>query len=98
MEPATFITVDIFCAHHQIEPSFIDSLQQIGLVEVVMQDGEACLSVAHIAQVEKYVRLHYDLDINLEGLEAIDHLLVRVRDMQEEIASLRSRLRSFEGE
>jgi hypothetical protein len=42
------------------------------------------------------MRLHYDLDINLEGIEAITCLLDRVRSMQEEIRELRNRLGVYE--
>jgi chaperone modulatory protein CbpM len=98
MEPGTLIAVEMFCSHHQIEPSFIQSLQRIGLVELVIRDDEAFIEVSRVALVEKYVRLHYDLDINLEGLEAINHLLDRVENMQDEIETLRNRLRFYEGE
>jgi hypothetical protein len=42
------------------------------------------------------VRLHYDLDINLEGIEAITYLLNRVKNMQAEIIALKNRLRLYE--
>jgi hypothetical protein len=42
------------------------------------------------------MRLHYDLDINLEGIEAITSLLNRVKSMQEEIRELRNRLEGYE--
>ena len=36
---------------------------------------------------------YYDLSINMEGIDAIHHLLARMEEMQREIHSLRGRLR-----
>jgi hypothetical protein len=38
------------------------------------------------------VHLHYDLDINIEGIEAISHLLDRVDNLQRELITLKNRL------
>ena len=43
--------------------------------------------------VERYSRMYYDLSINMEGIDAIHHLLARMEEMQREIHSLRGRLR-----
>jgi hypothetical protein len=43
-------------------------------------------------KLEKFVRLHYDLDINLEGIETINYLLERIEEMQKEIVNLRNKL------
>jgi hypothetical protein len=40
--------------------------------------------------------MYYDLSINIEGIDAIHHLLKRMESMQQEIYSLHSRLRLFE--
>ena len=49
-----------------------------------------------LSEIEKLVRLHYDLDINLEGIEAITYLLNRVKNMQAEIILLKNRLSIYE--
>jgi hypothetical protein len=36
--------------------------------------------------------MHYDLNINVEGIEAITHLLARVEKMQQEIISLKNKI------
>jgi hypothetical protein len=38
------------------------------------------------------VRLHYDLDINIEGIETINHLLEKIEEMQREIAHLKNKI------
>ena len=46
-----------------------------------------------LIDVEQYSRMYYDLSINMEGIDAIHHLLARMEEMQREIHSLRGRLR-----
>jgi chaperone modulatory protein CbpM len=36
------------------------------------------------------IRMHHELEINVAGIEAITHLLVRVEQMQEELRILRN--------
>ena len=46
--------------------------------------------------LEKLVRLHYHLDINVEGIDAITNLLQRMANMHHEILQLKSRLQLYE--
>lgn len=41
---------------------------------------------------KKMVRLHNELDINPEGIQAIHHLLGQVESLQEEVAALKRKL------
>jgi hypothetical protein len=49
-----------------------------------------------LGRLEKIVRLHFELDINLEGIETIAHLLERMEGMQEKIVQLTNRLKAYE--
>ena len=94
--PEHLISTDEFCTHYKVEYSFIDSLQQHGLIEITTIDEHSFIDHDHLKNVEKLVRLHYDLDINLEGIEAITYLLNRVKDMQDEIIALKNKLSIYE--
>lgn len=96
--PEHLISTNEFCTHYKVEYSFIDSLQQHGLIEITRINDDSFIDHDHLKNVEKLVRLHYDLDINLEGIEAITYLLNRVKNMQQEILSLKNRLRLYEEE
>ena len=96
--PEHLISTDDFCTHYKVEYAFISSLQQHGLIEITTIDEHSFIDHDHLKNVEKLVRLHYDLDINLEGIEAITYLLNRVKNMQEEIVTLKNRLRLYEDE
>ena len=96
MQKENLIALDEFCASHNIEISFISSLQQTGLIEISTIEQTGFIDAGQLQQLEKFLRFYYDLDINLEGIETITHLLQRINSMQEEIISLRNRLRLYE--
>ena len=96
MQTEFLIPIDEFCACYSIEMSFINSLQQVGLIEITTIKESVFIDRAQLQQVEKYIHFYYDLDINLEGIETITHMLKRISAMKEENISLRNRLRLYE--
>lgn len=98
MQTEYLIALDEFCASHKIEISFINSLQQTGLIEITTVEETGFIEKEQLQQLEKFIRLYYELDINLEGIETINHLLQRIKSMQDEIISLKNRLRFFESD
>ena len=98
METRDLILIEHFCANHEIEFSFIDSLQAFGLIEVVVHEDNKYLPQDQLKEVEKMMRMHYDLDINMEGIDVIAHLLKRIDSLQQELKMAKNRLRLFEGE
>jgi len=96
MQQEEFMAADQFCEVYKVEASFINSLQEFGLIEVSVLEEKRFIDVSRIRELEKLIRLHYDLDINIPGIEAILHLLQRVNDLQGEISVLKNRLRRYE--
>ncbi|MBK8291485.1 MAG: chaperone modulator CbpM [Flammeovirgaceae bacterium] len=98
MQPADMIPATEFCVHHKIELSFIHLLEQHGMIETVVIDECVFFPLSELDRLEKIIRLHFELDINLEGIETINHLLQRITNMQEQIVSLSNRLKAWEGD
>ena len=92
MEQEELIPVKDFCIHHNIEYSFISSLENSGLISITSVKRSSFIHVDEMHKLEKFVRLHYDLDINLEGIETINYLLERIEKMQREIVNLKNKL------
>lgn len=92
------IPVNEFCIHHKIELSFIQSLKDVGLIEVIQLDEKLCVPLSQLPQLEKLVRLYYEMDINLEGIETITYLLNRMNDMQQQIVKLKNHILLYEKE
>lgn len=96
MQKGDLIAVEVFCVNHNIEVSFISSLQKTGLIEITTINETDFIDVNHLKQLEIIIRFYYELDINLEGIETITHLLQRLNAKQDEIILLRNRLRLYE--
>jgi hypothetical protein len=90
------ISADDFCVNHNIEISFISSLHENGLIDITTIDQTIYIYPNQLHQLEKISRLHYELGINLEGIETINHLLNRIDEMQHQITVLQNRLRLYE--
>jgi hypothetical protein len=96
MPTAYLIAIDEFCARHNVEVSFISSLENTGLIEITTINGTGFIDAVHLQQLEKIIRFYYDLDINMEGIETIINLLQKIISQQEEITMLKNRLRLYE--
>jgi hypothetical protein len=98
MQTDYLIAVDEFCVIHNIEISFISSLQKNGLIEITTIKEIGFIDVSQLKQLEKYIRLYYDMDINVEGIETITYILQRINTLQDEIITLQNKLRLYESE
>jgi len=95
MQTQNLVSVNEFCVNHNIEISFISSLQQTGLIEITTIKEAEFIDANQLQQLEKIVRLYYEFDINLEGIETITHLLKRINSLQDEIKVLKNNLRLY---
>lgn len=98
MSTAHLIAVEVFATHQGVEATFVQALHERGLIRITVVQEQHFLESEQLVRVEQLARLHYDLDINLEGLEAISHLLDRIDSAQHEVRGLRARLRLYEAE
>lgn len=96
MQKENLIAIDVFCAKHEIEISFVSSLQQTGLIEITTIKETGFINADQLQLLEKFIRFHYEMNINLEGIETISYMLQRVITLQDEIISLTNRLRLYE--
>jgi pyridoxine 5'-phosphate synthase PdxJ len=97
MENEDLISAEDFSVHHNIEISFISSLHEYGLIETTTIEERRFIRANDLPQLEKFIHLHYDMDINIEGIEAINNLLERINNMQHELRQLRNKLFLYEG-
>lgn len=96
MKTAQLIPLDVFCTSHDIDVSFISSLHENGIIEIITIEETGYLNSGELQQLERYINFFYELNINLEGIDAIKHLLARINAMHDEITALRNRLRLYE--
>ena len=96
MEQEQLIRIETFCVHHQVDHSFIHSLGDSGVIKVINIEGTEFIDSNHLNELEKLARLHYEMDINVEGVEAISYLLNRLQEMHHDLLLLRNRLSQYE--
>lgn len=95
MENENLVRVAKFCLHHEVDLSFMVSLQEFGLINIVEIDEEQYVFQDELSKLERMVRLHYDLGVNFEGIDAIGVLLQQIDVLHQELRSLKNRLVTF---
>jgi hypothetical protein len=98
MRTDCLIALNEFCASHDLEISFISSLEKTGLIEVISIKEDLFIDSEQLKQLEQIVRFHYEFDINLEGIETIIHLLQQIKSLKDENTALNNRLRLYESD
>lgn len=90
------ITISEYCSHYNIESSFIDILEEMGIVEFERENNKIFLDSEYLRDLERCRQLHYELHINLEGIDVILNLLEKQNKLQDEIQSLKNQLKLHE--
>lgn len=80
---------------YEVEGSFLDSLGELGLIRLFDSGDARFVEYDELEELEQFVRWHNDMDINAEGIEALHHMLVRVKRLQDEIDNLRNELQFY---
>ncbi|MEO8534808.1 MAG: chaperone modulator CbpM [Flavobacterium sp.] len=96
MNSENLIQIKQFCVYHEIENTFITELNNYGLVEIIIQEEDEYLHTNQLPAIEKMIRMHYDLKINFEGIDAIAHLLNKIETLQQNLTATQNKLRLFE--
>jgi hypothetical protein len=96
MQEEHWMTTGEFCKYYQVELSFVNSLEEFGLIEFNRVEEKNYIETDRLADLEKFIHMHYDLNINMEGIDAIHHILERMKSLRSEIESLKNRLGAYE--
>lgn len=90
------ILLDTYCSYYDIEISFIETLESFGLLTVRYEENKRFIFKEEINSLEKFSRMYYDLNINVPGIDALSHLLEKLKTLQQETEILKARLRIYE--
>lgn len=91
MDRGNRISLSDLCRHYALTVDFVQSLDEMGLIPLIEEENQHFVDEVYLRDLEVILHLHYDLDINLEGIDAITHLLLRMEEMQRELNLLRTR-------
>lgn len=98
MSTNDLIPAEDFCINYNVRLSFINNLEEFGLIEIRTMNDTPFIPLDQLPALERMLRLHTELNINLEGIHAISQLLDRMDALQSEIKALKNRLRMFDQE
>lgn len=92
MKTQDIISIGQFCKLYEIPYSFIDSLCKYELLDITVRKDEKYINKSQIKDIEKMIHLHYELEINFEGLDVILNLLEQISTLQQEVNELKNKL------
>ncbi len=98
MNIKNLIPANEFCVHHNIGISLISSLHENGLIKITTIEETSYIHKNQLPEIERIVRFYSELNINIEGIESIIHLLKQINELQNEITILKNRLSMFESD
>jgi chaperone modulatory protein CbpM len=90
------IPLEVFCSFYQVEQTFLETLESHGLISITYRENQRFILREEMVELEKYSRMYYELQINVPGIEALNHLLETIKKLQQESESLKTRLRIYE--
>jgi chaperone modulatory protein CbpM len=96
MSDEEIISLETFCSFYQVERNFVETLESHGLITFSYQENQRFILRDDVAELEKYSRMYYELNINVPGIDALNHLLEKIKQLQQEAERLRARLRIYE--
>ncbi|WP_267405073.1 MULTISPECIES: chaperone modulator CbpM [unclassified Chryseobacterium] len=77
---------------YNIEITFFDELVNSGLITIQTENEIRYLMYEDLPNFERFANWHYDLEINLPGLEVIHEMLKKMDDLRQRNRELMNKL------
>jgi hypothetical protein len=90
------IPIPELCNHYTVELSFFTNLSEMGLLEIKTIESKQYIDSDAIYEIEKMIRMHQELDVNIAGIDVVFNLLQKIDGLQNELTALKNRLRLYE--
>lgn len=88
-----YIKITEYCRNQKIEISFLIDLKREGILKIQKHEEIEYLHENDLPEIEMFARWHYDLGINLEGIDAMRHMLQKIKELQQKVHELENHLR-----
>jgi len=96
MEKRNYILVTEYCQQTNIEDKFLKDLEEYGLIKIRRKSSDIYIDEEEISEIERMFRLHKELKINLEGIDALNHMIRKMQHLEYELNQMRARLGIYE--
>lgn len=92
MSTKNFILLNNLCTHYDVEMSFFNSLNEFGLIEIISVEETQYIHHDKISDIEKMIRIHQELNVNIEGIDVVLNLLEKIEELQNELIITKNKL------
>ncbi|NOR28207.1 MAG: MerR family transcriptional regulator [Lutibacter sp.] len=92
MSTKNLILLNNLCTHYNVEISFFNSLNEFGLVEIISVEEVQYIHLNKITNLEKMIRIHQELNVNIEGIDVVLNLLEKIEELQNELIITKNKL------
>ena len=96
METYQLIKFEEVCIHHQLDDNFINTIQDFEIINFTIKDEVLYISSEELPVIERVIRLRYELNINMEGIEVIQRMRTKMEALQDQVQQLNNRLKLYE--
>ena len=83
--------------HYNVQVSFINNLVSIGLIQINTVEEVHYIQEDQLRVIEKMIRMHHDLEVNIEGIDIVFNLLEKIEALENELKNSKNRLKMYEG-
>lgn len=98
MAQNNLILIEEICIHYDVNVSFLNEIIEIGLVKIEVSESKRYIHVDEIGNLEKIIRIHSELNVNVEGIDVVFNLLNKIESLQNELAQTKNRLNLFDND
>lgn len=92
METIKHIRIDEISIHCRVDLSFIHALHELGHIHLISEEEVHFITERELKALERYIYFHTELQINLEGIDTIAHLLQNIEGLQTELSLAKNKL------
>src|SRR6187431_1415686 len=96
MKTDNLILLKTVSSHYEVELSFFNHLQDLGLIEIQIIEQSPYIHSDQMHNLERIIRMHNELDVNFEGIDVILNLLQKIEYLQKDLIASQNRLRLYE--
>jgi hypothetical protein len=97
MNIENLIPVATLSTHYQVDIPFFGHLNELGLIEIQIIEDTQYIRPEAIYEIEKMIRMHQELEVNIEAIDVVLNLLEKIESLQSELTAVKNRLRLYEG-
>lgn len=95
MVTSNLVLIEQFCLISNVDFAFINALYDHGLIEIIVIENQKYISNEQLKDIERAIQFHYELNINIEGIDVIHNLLKQINDLQQELTLTKNKLELY---